>query len=240
MDSLPKASGLILPKNNALAARMLLRAARKGALATLAEDGAPYVSLAALATDWDGAPVFLFSTLSDHAKNLVRSSRASLLVEAPGDYPNPQECPRATFMGTIAATDDSYCRKRFLAIHPEAARYADFGDFAFRRMRLERVHFVGGFARAVWLEASAVLAPDWAKEWVWAEEMLLSQAVSEDLSENTRPATIDCDGCDIAPNRASPNRASQRLAWPDLPVRIGDFPALWRNLSNHTNSSVKP
>ena len=62
-------------------AKRLMRLARTGALATLeAAGGAPLTTLVGVASDFDGAPLFLMSTLSRHMRNLAHDPRASLLL----------------------------------------------------------------------------------------------------------------------------------------------------------------
>jgi hypothetical protein len=55
-------------------------------------------------------------------------------------------------------------RARFLSQNPAAALYADFGDFALWRLVVERAHFVGGFARAIWIEDGFLVNPPLAAE----------------------------------------------------------------------------
>lgn len=141
----------------AVAIRRLLRRARSGTLATaLAGEGWPYASLVTVAFDCDVSPILLFSNLSDHTRNLQADPRASLLIEAASRRANPQTGPRVTILGRIAKTGDERHRRRFLARHPEAARYAGFADFNFHWMTVERAHYVGGFARAVWIDGDRV------------------------------------------------------------------------------------
>ena len=160
-----------------LTVRRLLRRGRSGTLATAlggvmpsgvpAHDGTraghPYASLVTVAWDIDGSPLFLFSALSDHTRNLAGDARAALLIEEASRRANPQTGPRVTLLGRIASVaegpDESSARRRFLARHPEAARYAGFGDFRFFRMTVERAHYVGGFARAMWIERSRFAHP---------------------------------------------------------------------------------
>ena len=141
-------------------AAALLRRARSGALATaLADDGGrPYASLVTVALDLDGSPIFLFSDLSDHTKNLATDPRASLLVEEASRHANPQTAPRVTLVGRIDRDETPRLRRRFLARHPSATPYAGFADFHVFRMTVERVHYVGGFGRARWLAAADLLA----------------------------------------------------------------------------------
>ena len=138
-------------------ARELARRSRSASLATLQAEGSsasrdspPYASLVTVATDVDGSPLFLFSDLSDHTRNLAADPRAAVLVEEASRRRNPQTGPRLTLTGHIGKSDDPRVRRRFLARHPDAALYAGFKDFGFYRMEVDRGHFVGGFARARW------------------------------------------------------------------------------------------
>jgi putative heme iron utilization protein len=162
-----------------LAARLLIRARDRVALGTrMAGDGRAYVSLAAVATDVDGAPLFLFSTLSDHTRNLLADPAVSLLFEGTAGFANPQEGPRATVMGRaerLADADLQRGRRRYLARHPGAALYAGFADFAFFRVTMERVHWVGGFGKAAWVERRLVVDPRAAQAFIDAEPDLLAR-----------------------------------------------------------------
>lgn len=145
-------------RKNADLVRLLVRRRGVGMLATkMADGGAPYASLVTYACDHRGQPVFLFSTLSDHTKNILKDGSASLLVEDTSRRRNPQTGPRVSLMGSIKRVKSPELRARFLARHPDASLYADFGDFGFFRMTVERAHFVGGFARAIWFDAKHIL-----------------------------------------------------------------------------------
>jgi hypothetical protein len=143
-------------------ARALLRSARSGSLATLTAEGHPFASLTSLATDVDGTPLILVSSLSGHTGNLTGDPRASLLI-APGGKGDPLAHPRITLLARaepIARESDlgRRARRRFLARQPKASLYVDFPDFSFFALRLERASLNGGFGRAYELEASDVLS----------------------------------------------------------------------------------
>ena len=146
--------------DHAAEARALMRRARAAMLSTALKsgDGWPYGSLISVAFDSDLSPLMLFSTLSDHTRNLAVDSRASLLFEETSRLKNPQTGPRVSVLGRITKTSDERHRRRFLALHPEAALYAGFDDFGFFRMKIERVHFVGGFAKAAWFKAPDIVS----------------------------------------------------------------------------------
>ena len=64
-----------------------------------------------------------------------------------------------TVTGIAEVADDPALKARYLAVHPYASLYADFGDFHLWRVRPMAALFVGGFARAVRLK-QAELTPD--------------------------------------------------------------------------------
>jgi len=143
-------------------ARGLLRAARHGALATLDRDsGDPLASRTGLATDIDGAPVFLTSTLSAHTQALLADPRCSLLIGEPGKG-DPLAHPRITVTGRAERIPEGEVRdrlrRRYLARHPKAALYADFPDFSFWRLQIARASLNGGFGRAYAMSAADVLS----------------------------------------------------------------------------------
>lgn len=154
------------PARAAREARLIARQAQKGALATsrraAREDakGQPYVSKVGVAADLSGAPLFLFSTLAAHTQDLLADPRASVLLEAPTTALNPLEGARCTLVGQMAKVPDdeiAAARARYLACHPGAARYIDFGDFALWRLGVEKVHYVGGFGQAKWAKGQDYL-----------------------------------------------------------------------------------
>ena len=140
------------------AIRQLMRSNRSASLSTALStaDGWPYASLVTTAIDTDGAPLLLFSELSDHTRNLKADGRAALLFERASRHANPQRGPRVTVLGRIRPTRKPEHARRFLDMHPEAEMYAGFGDFSFYRMSIDRAHWVGGFARAQWLSGRFV------------------------------------------------------------------------------------
>jgi len=129
-------------------ARNLLRRARTATLATLnADDGVPYASLVNVATDVQGHPLLLVSTLAWHTRNLLADPRASLMVAEVPPSGDALTGPRVSVMGRFVKVADDAVRRRYLARHPAAELYAGFGDFAFWRMEPERAHAVAGFGR---------------------------------------------------------------------------------------------
>lgn len=212
------------------AVRQLMRASRSATLSTALShgDGWPYGSLVTVAIDADASPLMLFSTLSDHTRNLEADDRASLLFEQASRLANPQRGPRVTVLGQIRRTNKKPQAARFLAIHPEASLYAGFGDFAFYRMTIERVHWVGGFAKAQWLVGRFVSGDAKAAKAVAAASAGIIEHMNEDhgaaldlyaqrllgrRGKGWRMIGVDPDGADLALGRRH-----ARLAFPE-PVR---------------------
>ncbi len=141
-------------------ARRLLRGVRAGSLATLDGSGGPFASLVSVATDHDGSPLILVSQLSAHTRHLDRDGRCSLLLAAGGEG-DPLAHARLTLTGMAAKLTDAAMRRtaraRFLARHPAAALYVDFGDFSFWRVVLDQARLNGGFARAARFPAQRLL-----------------------------------------------------------------------------------
>lgn len=132
-------------------AKRLLRLARFGALATLnPADGWPMASRVALATLIDGTPVCLVSALSAHEGAMRADPRCSLLIGEPGKG-DPLAHPRLSLFCAaepLPREADGDARRRYLARHPKAALYADFGDFSFFRLAVARADFNAGFGQA--------------------------------------------------------------------------------------------
>ena len=102
--------------------KRLMRLARTGALATLeAAEGAPLTTLIGVASDFDGAPLILMSTLSRHTRNLTRDPRASLLLTERHDRGDPLNHPRVSLSGRVERSADARAKVRYLQRNPKAA-----------------------------------------------------------------------------------------------------------------------
>ena len=134
-------------------ARTLVAQISTGTLCTLALEpqGYPYGSFVTVAFD-NGNPIFLISGLAEHTKNLERDPRASLLVAERGSA-DPLANGRVTMIGpcTRVEWDGGGARAAFFAAHPNSAYYADFRDFAFWKLHVEYVRYIGGYGRMSWI-----------------------------------------------------------------------------------------
>lgn len=194
-------------------ARSLLRRALKGALATLdAETAYPYASLVTLATDAEGCPTVLISTLARHTKNLVADPRASLLIDGTDGLGNPLEGARLSVQGIAEPVADDQIARRFVARHASAAGYVEFNDFGFWRLVPEGAHYIGGFGRILdFSPAELLIDTSDTNSLVEAEESILSH-MNEDHADAIelyatrllgaeggawRMVSCDAEGCDL-------------------------------------------
>ena len=133
-------------------ALQLIAQRKSGVLATVSvkQDGFPFASQAPF-TMLEHSPLFLFSDLSVHSKNLRNNEKATLLVQAGDDM----QGSRASLMGHVKRIDDTLAdqaKEHYLADHPDAAQWISFGDFRFYTMSIIDIYVVAGFGKAGWVK----------------------------------------------------------------------------------------
>jgi putative heme iron utilization protein len=130
------------------------------------------------------------------------------MVSGVAETANPQTTPRVTVTGVAEVVDDPALKARYLALHPYASLYADFGDFATWRIVPAAGLLVAGFGKAARLKA-ADLTPDLdAVAAVLASEAGILSHCNRDHAdalaaiagspEIWRMVTADVDGFDLA------------------------------------------
>lgn len=150
-------------------AKTLVRTARYGALAVIeSQTGAPHASRVAVATDVDGAPLILVSSLTPHTAAILADPRCSLLLGEPGKG-DPLAHPRITLACRAVKLEHSSpeharIERRYINRQPKAKLYAGFRDFSFFRLELERASLNGGFGRAYLLERAEIVTDSPALE----------------------------------------------------------------------------
>jgi putative heme iron utilization protein len=232
-------------------AKRLLRATRTGALATLdRQSGHPFASLVTVATDFDGSPLLLMSQLSAHTRNLDADPRCSILLSQ-GGKGDPLAHPRLTVTGrAVKQTETAQrtrVRARFLARHPKASLYADFGDFGFWRVEMEAGHLNGGFAKAADYPGTDLLTDlSGAEALIAAEESAVTH-MNEDHQEalslyattlagepqgRWRATGLDPEGMDLAAGDLA-----ARLVFPSRITGPGDLRAVLVALAARARTS---
>jgi putative heme iron utilization protein len=109
------------------------------------------------ALDEAGRPLFLISSMAVHTQNLAADARASLFVAEPDWSGDPLAAGRVTLMGVVCAVPKDAlagARAAYLARHANAAYWVDFEDFAFHRLEVADLYFVGGFAAMDWIDGA--------------------------------------------------------------------------------------
>jgi heme iron utilization protein len=212
-------------------ARKLLRAARMGTLATAA-DGQPFASLVTPACAPDLSLLLLLSDLSEHTRHLRSEPRCSVLVAGTPETANPQTAPRVAITGVAEVITDPALKSRYLAIHPYAAMYADFGDFALRQIRPLGGMYVGGFGRAKRLRAADLTPASDPVATIAAAEAGIITHCNDDhadalatiagSAEDWRMVAVDVDGCDLA--------AGERVIRIHWPSPVADAAGVRREL----------
>ena len=142
-----------------LVARNLLSQNRTGSLSTFStkHPGFPFASIATYSVSPSGEPIFFFSSMARHSKNLKSNPNASLLVTA--DSATAQggalASGRVTVIGEITPVEKSDLEAiahDYLSVNPEATQWASFGDFQFYRLKVVDVYVVAGFGSMGWVD----------------------------------------------------------------------------------------
>ena len=131
-------------------AHTLVYLGRMGTLSTLSrkQPGFPFGSVMPYGLDDQGRPIFLISTMAMHTQNLQADPRASLLVAQQETEGEPLGASRVTLLGNIVPVPKPElveARKLYLERHANSKYWVDFEDFAFYRMDIVDVYYVGGF-----------------------------------------------------------------------------------------------
>jgi putative heme iron utilization protein len=144
-------------------ARTLVHSTNVATLATHSDDGYPWASLIAYGSLADGSPVLFVSRLAEHARNLERDARASLVVAEPHPGPDVLAGGRVTLAGVAERPDAELAgaaADAYVAAVPSARTYADFRDFSLWVLRVERVRWVGGYGRMASADAASYAAAE--------------------------------------------------------------------------------
>ena len=138
--------------DQARALRDLVRDQEIAALGTL-HGGEPFVSMVPYALSADAAGFFIHvSGLASHTKDMLASSRVSLLIVA-RDADSAQSRARVTIQGDarqLAHDSAEYAAARacYLTRFPHTAHIFELGDFSIFAVHPVSARVIGGFAQA--------------------------------------------------------------------------------------------
>ena len=105
------------------------------------------------AADEHGRPVFFISSMAMHTQNLREDPRASLLITQPDVSGDPLGAARVTLVGTTSEVPAAEVRDLYLSRYENAKFWQDYSDFAYHRLEVSGVYFVGGFGVMGWISS---------------------------------------------------------------------------------------
>jgi putative heme iron utilization protein len=114
------------------------------------------------AADNLGRPVLFISSMAMHTQNLHQDAHASLLVTQPDSSDDPLGAARVTLLGATTEVPAEEVRELYLSRYENAKYWQEFKDFAYHRLEVSSVYFIGGFGVMGWVPAEeyATARPD--------------------------------------------------------------------------------
>ncbi|CAH2036408.1 unnamed protein product, partial [Thlaspi arvense] len=228
VQSATSAHGLPRP---ALAVRNLMEQARFAHLCTVMSrmhhrrEGYPFGSLVDFAPDPMGHPIFSFSPLAIHTRNILAEPRCTLVVQIPG-----WSClsnARVTLFGDVyplPENEQEWAHKQYMAKHHQGPSQ-QWGNFHYFRMQnISDIYFIGGFGTVAWVNVNEYealqpdkIAVDGGEQNLKELNAIFSKPLQELLStesevDDAAIISIDSKGIDIRVRRGAQFNI-QRLAF---------------------------
>jgi len=113
--------------------------------------GFPFGSLMPYAADDRGRPIFFISSMAMHTQNLRQDPRASLLITQPDVSGDPLGAARLTLLGVATEAPAAEVRELYLSRYENAKFWQDYADFAYYRLQVSAVYYIGGFGVMGWI-----------------------------------------------------------------------------------------
>jgi heme iron utilization protein len=138
-------------------ARSLLLRESFGVLSTISFDvgGYPFGSVTPYCVDRMCRPVIYISPIAQHTKNIFADARVSLTVVESSESDDVQAHGRLTCIANaVQAEADRDAAERYFRHFPSSRQYDRTHAFAFFRLELVRVRFIGGFGQIFWVDPS--------------------------------------------------------------------------------------
>src|ERR1022692_1585118 len=115
--------------------------------------GFPFGSMMPYAADDLGRPIFFISSMAMHTQNLRQDPHASLLIVQPDVTGDPLGAARLTLLGAVTEVPAAEVRELYLSRYENAKYWQDYADFAYYRLEVSGVYFIGGFGVMGWVSA---------------------------------------------------------------------------------------
>jgi putative heme iron utilization protein len=88
-----------------------------------------------------------------HTQNLREDPRASLLITQPDVSGDPLGAARLTLLGDVTEAPAAEVKELYLSRYENAKFWQDYTDFAYYRLQVSGVYFIGGFGVMGWISA---------------------------------------------------------------------------------------
>jgi hypothetical protein len=88
-----------------------------------------------------------------HTQNLHQDARASLLITQPDSSGDPLGGARVTLLGNVSEVPAAEVRDLYLSRYENARNWQEYTDFAYHRLEVSSVYFIGGFGVMGWVPA---------------------------------------------------------------------------------------
>ena len=105
------------------------------------------------ASDDLGRPTFFISSMAMHTQNLQQDARASLLITQPDVAGDPLGAARLTLLGAVTEAPAAEVQDLYLSRYENAKYWQNYTDFAYYRLEVSGVYFIGGFGVMGWISA---------------------------------------------------------------------------------------
>jgi len=105
------------------------------------------------AADDLGRPIFFISSMAMHTQNLQQDAHASLLITQPDVSGDPLGAARLALLGAVTEVPATEVGNLYLSRHENAKYWQDYTDFAYYRLEVSGVYFIGGFGVMGWISA---------------------------------------------------------------------------------------
>ncbi|XP_047967193.1 uncharacterized protein LOC125211440 isoform X2 [Salvia hispanica] len=166
VQSATSAHGLPRP---ALAVRNLMEQARFAHLCTVMSrmhhrrEGYPFGSLVDFAPDPMGHPIFSFSPLAIHTRNLLADPKCTVVVQTPGW--SGLSNARVTIFGDVYPLPEDqqeWAHKQYIEKHLQGPSQQWGNFYYFRMQNISDIYFIGGFGTVAWVDVKEYedLRPD--------------------------------------------------------------------------------
>ncbi|KAJ1410004.1 FMN-binding split barrel [Sesbania bispinosa] len=213
VQSATSAHGLPRP---ALAVRNLMEQARFAHLCTVMSrmhhrrEGYPFGSLVDFAPDSMGHPIFSFSPLAIHTRNLLADPRCTLVVQIPGW--SGLSNARVTIFGDVYPLPEDqqeWAHKQYIAKHQQGPSQQWGNFYYFRMQNISDIYFIGGFGTVAWVDVKEYetlqpdkIAVDGGEQYLKELNAIFSKPLKKLLSNETEVddaalISIDSKGTDI-------------------------------------------